>query len=126
MENLATFQPQISLVVIVFLSLFIFGISYNALIAQAGKHGILEGYTALSVALGVIVTLIGVAVIDWPAALLALGCFIFSGTPMIAGEIVRYNEARNKDKDNVRQAATVAEHGEGTARYIGAGSARRD
>jgi hypothetical protein len=112
MENLAVFQPQISLIVIVYLVLLLLGILYNVLVAFAEKSGILEGYTALAVVIGVLFTLIGVAVINWKAALLTLGGFVFSGSPMIVGEITRYAEARKKEKENVRQAATVAEHGE--------------
>lgn len=83
----------------VFGGLVLFGIGYNAFVAWAERKGYTEGYLSLVVALGVAVTLAGVAVLSIEAALITLICFVASGTPMIVGSIWRYlrrrDEARN-------------------------------
>jgi hypothetical protein len=82
----------------VFLGLLLFGIGYNAFVAWAERKGYTEGYLSLVVAFGVAVTLAGVAVLNIEAALIALLCFVASGTPMIAGSIWRYLQKREAEK----------------------------
>lgn len=82
----------------VFLGLVIFGIIYNELVAWMERRGYTEGFLSLIVALGVFVTLVGVAVVSIPAALITLGAFIASGSPMIIGSIVRYVRKREEDR----------------------------
>ncbi len=91
----------------VLLGLLLFGIGYNALVAWLERRGYTEGYLSLIVALGVAMTLAGVAVLSIQAALLALGAFCATGTPMIIGSITRYLKARDEAKrvmlDEVKQ-----------------------
>jgi hypothetical protein len=105
----AAIQPQISLIVIIYASLFIFGIAFNALIGWAERHHYLEGYLSFTVAAGVLITLGGTALFSWQFALLTLGAFIASGLPMVAGSMLRYAEARRREHEYERQAATLAE-----------------
>lgn len=78
----------------VLLGLLLFGIGYNALVAWMERKGYTEGYLSLIVALGVFVTLCGVAILSIQAALLTLLAFVATGTPMIIGSITRYLKAR--------------------------------
>lgn len=82
------------MILAVFGALVVFGIGYNAFVAWAERKGYTEGYLSLVVALGVAVTLAGIAVLNIEAALLALGAFAASGTPMIIGSIWRYLRRR--------------------------------
>ena len=91
------------------LALFIFGLGYNALVGWGDRKGYLEGFTWLAVAVGCAVTLGGVAIIDWHAALITLIGFVASGIPMAFGAIVRYVTARRAEQERERQAATLAE-----------------
>ena len=109
-------QPQFSLVIAVYLGLFVFGLGYNLAVSEFERKKFLEGFVSLAVVLGVLVTLGGVAVISWRAALLALGAFAASGAPMVAGSIWRYVQARGEAQRDVRQAQAVAQRGEGGAR----------
>lgn len=85
----------------VFFAMLLFGVGYNTLVAWLERKRYVEGYLSLVVALGVAVTLAGVAVISWQAALLTLVMFIASGTPMIAGSILRYIQAREAEQKNL-------------------------
>lgn len=82
----------------VLLGLLLFGIGYNSLVAWMQRRGYAEGYLGLIVALGVLVTLCGVAILSIQAALITLAAFIASGTPMIAGSILRYVNKRDAMK----------------------------
>ncbi len=69
------------------LLLVIFSLLYNHwMTALAEKK---DGYTALLVAFGNLVTLLIVAVFSWKAAFLCLLAFVSSGTAMIVGDIYR-------------------------------------
>ena len=69
-------------------ALFMFGLAYNGLVHALGERK--EGYTGVLVVGGVLVTLLGVAIISWQAAFLALCAFVVSGTPMLIGDIGRH------------------------------------
>jgi len=75
-------------------ALFLAGFGYNVLVSWTVRNGYDEGYTALLVVGGVLFTLMGVAVIDWRAALLAFGAFACSGFWMIVGSWWRHVHAR--------------------------------
>ena len=60
-------------------TLFIFGLVYNNVVSEMQKRGYDEGYTAIMVVFGVMGTLLGVAVIDFGAAILAGIAFCFNG-----------------------------------------------
>jgi hypothetical protein len=109
------FSPILA-IAIVYAALLIFGILFNTLIDWAERKRILDGYTAYAVALGVLVTLGGVAFLNWQAALLVLGAFIASGLPMLVGSTWRFMEARGKEKEYERQAARMAQYCERSER----------
>lgn len=77
------------LIVGVYAVLLLFGVGYNLLIAWLERRHYLHGHTALAVVGGVLITLAGVALVSWQAALLALGAFCASGIPMVLGSIWR-------------------------------------
>jgi Kef-type K+ transport system membrane component KefB len=81
--------------------LILFGIGYNSLVAELERRKLSEGYSAILVAGGVIVTLAVVAAFDWIGALLALGAFACSGMPMIVGSIARHVTA--KEQESLRE-----------------------
>lgn len=89
-------KPEISLVLAVYFFLFNFGLIFNWLITHAERKGWLEGYTALAVAGGVLITLGAVAVINPVFALITLGAFCFSGAPMLVGSIYRHVRSREQ------------------------------
>ena len=78
----------------VFGMLLAFGAFYDRFVASLTRKGYAEGFMGLIVALGVFVTLSGLSILSINAALLALGAFAASGTPMIVGSIVRYVQRR--------------------------------
>ncbi len=78
------------------IGLFAFGVAYNAFVGWTQRRGYDEGYTAILVVIGVLVTLAGVAIIDWNAARLTTFAFIASGSPMIAGSIWRHVRRRER------------------------------
>lgn len=91
------------LIGLVFGGLFVFGFVYDRLIAWCEGEGYAEGYLAMLVAFGTLITLLGVAVIDWRAALLALGAFCASGFWMIVGSWWRHVQARRRAQDLARE-----------------------
>lgn len=101
-------KPSKSQTLAVVLGLALFGILYNALIGWMERKRALEGYTAYAVALGTVVTLGGVALLDFRAAAISLLGFIASGFPMILGSSWRYIDARKRERDYERQTSRVA------------------
>ena len=83
----------------VLFALLMFGAAFNTWVGHLGDKK--EGYTALLVAIGVGMTLIGVAIVSWQSALLVLLAFAASGTPMIAGDIYRAVRAREEAKQRI-------------------------
>lgn len=84
--------------------LFFFGVAFNMLVHSLdGRH---EGYTALLVVAGVLVTLGGVALICWQAAAICLAAFAASGTPMVLGDIWRAVQRRERVLEAMRGAST--------------------
>lgn len=85
--------------------LVLFGVGYNLLVAWVEERGYIRGYVALFVAGGVLITLVGVALITPIGALITLGAFVASGTPMILGSIWRYIKDRERELDSLRNEA---------------------
>ncbi len=83
--------------------LFMFGVAYSFFMGALAERK--DGILAQLVAAGVGITLIGVAIISWQAAILVLACFIASGTPMIVGENIRSIMLREKSKRIMLQIA---------------------
>jgi uncharacterized integral membrane protein len=92
--------------------LFFFGLSYNALMHALGERK--DGYTALFVVGGVLVTLTGLALIDWRCALLALTLFVASGLPMVIGDMYRSIKKKDAILAALREGMTTEtqRHGE--------------
>ena len=90
----------------VLLGLFMFGVLFNAFVTWLGERK--RGQTALLVVAGVAVTLLGVAVVDWQAAMWAALCFVASGSPMVFGEWWRNVVARGEEAAAAREEARRA------------------
>ncbi len=73
------------LFVVILAFLFMFGWAFQYFVSNLGNRK--DGYLAMFVATGVLVTLGGAAFISWQAAAIVGACFVASGTPMIVGEI---------------------------------------
>lgn len=90
----------------IYLGLALFGIAYNALTEWAERTGYIKGYTAMFVVGGVIVTVMATAVINLTFALVVMGAFAASGTPMILGSMFRHRReelgALKKERDEAR------------------------
>jgi vacuolar-type H+-ATPase subunit I/STV1 len=86
-------------VVNVMLGLFIFGLGYNWAVSRLGRK--LEGYMSLVVAMGVMVTLVGVLLLSPGAALICVLAFAATGLPMIFGSIVRYITRRESSRSAI-------------------------
>ena len=69
-----------------------FGLAFTTFVQRLGDRK--DGYTSLLVVAGVLVTLAGVALIYWPAAVLSGAAFVASGLPMIVGDIWQHIKAR--------------------------------
>lgn len=95
-------EPTFSAILAGYLFLVLFGLVFNLAISEMERRGWLEGYVALAVALGVLVTLGVVSVFSWQFALIALGAFTCSGGPMIAGSIYRHVRNRERYHQNLR------------------------
>jgi hypothetical protein len=81
--------------------LFFFGLAYNALMHYLGERK--DGYTALFVVGGVMVTIGGLALIDWRCALLTLTLFAASGLPMVIGDVYRAMRKRDRVLEALRE-----------------------
>ena len=95
-------KPDFSLYLALTLILILFGIGYNALVSWMERAKVLEGFTSLAVALGVLVTVGVTAFVNWQFALVTLAAFVASGLPMIAGSIIRYVKARKQSQEDIR------------------------
>lgn len=91
-----------ALIGLVAILLVAFGFAYNGLVDYLERRKYHEGFLSLIVAAGVVVTLVGVALVDWRSALLALGAFVCSGTPMMVGSIKRYVLRREAEQRALR------------------------
>jgi hypothetical protein len=86
---------------VILVALFWFGVAYNAWVGDLRERK--EGYTALLVVVGVIVTLLGAALINWQAALIVFACFAASGLPMVLGDIQRTIKLREDAIQRIRR-----------------------
>lgn len=87
-------RPEYLVIAGVIGALFGFGCWYDRRVSHWEQMGYHDGYLSLIVALGVGVTICGIAVLDlvlpWNAGLTSLMAFAASGLPMIAGSISRH------------------------------------
>ena len=91
-------------IIAVYLALVLFGVLFNSIISYAERRTWLHGYVSLAVAGGVLITLAGVAIIDYRAALISLGAFIASGIPMMLGSVYRHVREREEELERLRRA----------------------
>lgn len=89
------------LVLPVLLALYLFGWFFNRYITALGDDQ--EGFTWLLVVIGVLVTLVGLGLLDmifpWNAAVTGLLAFAASGCEMCRGSVLRYIERRKRLRD---------------------------
>ena len=87
-----------ALALAVLAALWLFGFLYNRYIAALGTD--LDGFTWLSVVIGVLVTLLGIGLLDlalpWNAGLISLLAFAASGFEMCRGAVLRYIQLRQR------------------------------
>jgi hypothetical protein len=103
-----TFEIDPAAAVAVLATLALFGLGYNALVAEIGRHVPDHGYTAYLVAIGVVATLAGAALlIGLDSAIVVAGCFVASGLPMIVGSMAR--SLRQRSHDRARSADAISE-----------------
>lgn len=84
----------------ILVGLFFFGVAYDQLMARLEARK--DDFVAFMVVFGVLVTLGGVALVDWQGALLALGMFAASGLPMIVGSMARSMRKRERELQELR------------------------
>ena len=88
--------------VAIYLSLVLVGLGYNALVALWERKHYIEGYTALTVAIGVGITLAPFwffsTVPIWQIYL----AFVATGAPMMVGSILRHVHARSDGQKDLR------------------------
>jgi len=92
------FGYETALILLVYCILLAAGYGYNRLVAWLEREGYDEGYTAFLVVGGVGFTLLGVAIVDWQAALLAFGAFAASGLFMFLGSWQRHAIKRRHEQ----------------------------
>jgi hypothetical protein len=92
------------LILAVFFTLVLFGLLFNQLVAWLERKGYAEGFMGLLVGLGVFFTLLGVALISVPAALITLVAFCGSGIPMIVGSMIRYARKRERVQSLIKRS----------------------
>ena len=83
--------------------LLLVGIAYTLFIEWASEKGYLEANMADAVVFWVILTLVGLALLDWKSARLALIAFIASGLPMWLGYKWHYAQTRRREKEAKRE-----------------------
>ncbi len=89
-------------ILVVFGALFLFSFFYDRFVDWLQASGYDEGYTAILVVLGVIVTLIGLAIIDPEKAPTNFGAFACSGFWMVVGSWWRHVVKRRKAQEALR------------------------
>ena len=88
--------------------LSLIAVGYNWLIAHYGRHGYLDGYTALAVAAGCAGVLLVALWVVWPlgplarlAVAITAGLFVPAGAVMIIGSIGRHVAARAQERSRM-------------------------
>jgi len=91
---------------IIGIGLLLFGIGYNHLVGWLERQGFEEGYTAILVVGGVLITLLAsIPMVGGQIFLTMLICFSASGAPMVFGSWRRYCDRRNRERELARQDA---------------------
>ena len=89
---------EISVIINILLFLLIFGYYYNKKVNELGHRA--EGWVWLEDVIGVIVTQLGIGlldiILDWNAFFIGMMAYTASGLPMIVGAFARYLEDRER------------------------------
>jgi hypothetical protein len=91
----------------ILIALLAFGVIFSTIVSRRPRYE-MDAYVSIYVVAGVLVTLIGVAVLNPEAAALVLLCFTFSGTPMVVGSILRHSRLEKNTLDQAKKL--VEEH----------------
>lgn len=105
-----TVQPYLGSTLAALWGLLLFGIAYAAFVRWLNLRGYMEGYTAIMVVVGVMVTLLINQTIYVPGnpladLLLEFAGFGASGTPMIVNNIMEYVTRRAQAEQAARDEA---------------------
>lgn len=108
------------LAALVLISLFLFGLGYNWLVAWLEEKRYDRGYTAFLVVGGSAVTLAaGALLVGLEPVLWLLVCFAASGLPMVVGSCVRSWKARQRAEiEVIKQAKEMLRYAEATGGWI--------
>ena len=98
-----SFELNLPLFGALLMILGLLGIIYNMVVDRLGT--LHYGYTSLLVVGGVGMTLGGLAVICWQAAVMGAVCFVASGAPMIVGEAIRTKRQEMESLARMRSEA---------------------
>jgi apolipoprotein N-acyltransferase len=105
-------EISIAALAAVYIAGLVFGIGFNWMTDKATRSGFIRGYTALFVVVGVLITLaLAAVVIGLLPALVVVGEFVFTGAPMILGEMVRH---KREELALLRRERQEAKHGNTT------------
>jgi len=98
-------ESGLNTVTVIYIFLLLVGIIFDQAVSYMERHGYLRGYTALMVAVGVGFTVGSLAILSPVWALITLGAFIASGTPMMVGSIYRHVRDREQELERLRNEA---------------------
>lgn len=91
-------------------ALFVFGFGYNLLVDFVKRRRYDEGYTALLVVAGVLITVLGIGLLSIECAALVLGAFSCSGFWMVLGSMWRHARKRERSQQAIiNEAKRLAE-----------------
>lgn len=90
---------------VAFAALSLISIVYDLMFIRRRPPAWMEKYTWATVVAGTLYTLAGLAIWDRQAARRALLAFVFSGWPMIAGDLLRWWERRNNGRSAIENIA---------------------
>lgn len=86
---------------LVFGALFAFGLAFAWFVDWCGRRGYLDGYTAIFVVVGVLVTEVARLALPYTGSpaenlVIILACYTASGAPMVAADVVKHLNARQR------------------------------
>jgi hypothetical protein len=101
--DLLDFGPNLG-TFLVSLSALAAGIAYNAVINQLKDDGKLEGYSAIAVVVGVLITAVFASLFVGLWSILIVGWFfVCTGTPMIVGDVTRAWAEKQATDEQIRE-----------------------
>jgi hypothetical protein len=107
MENSVLLGTKLVISSVLLVCLVLFGILYNLLVGQMIRKKRADGLMGMVVAFGVLVTLLAgrlmAVYVDWDVLVVFLLAFAASGTPMIAGSLLRHWHALDNQLETISQ-----------------------